>query len=162
MLSIIINIRCQSTETTSIIVMLKIFDCRWIRMETSNIQFFDTANRNMKYDFIGVVFTSNVSLKQPVVKVFLSCLVIILKRFLLKSKPLLSFVLTDLQTKWCYLCFHFIFEDTSDFCDFIIINILFNDWSCSEIFVCLKIIIWENRPHSRPMFWIYLLKSHFM
>ena len=42
----------------------------------------------MKYNFIVFTFTSNVSLKQPVVKIYFPCLENIFRPYVFKIKPL--------------------------------------------------------------------------
>ena len=81
MFSVIKQSICQATEYTIIIIVLKIFYCRGIKMEINQICFFGTSNGNMKYNFIGVVFTRNVSLKQHVVKSYSLVLKLVLIRF---------------------------------------------------------------------------------
>ena len=54
-----------------------------------------TSNGNMKYNFIGVVFTSNASLKMPVVKIFFSCIENGFKPVLFKKEHFFD----DLQIK---------------------------------------------------------------
>ena len=58
-------------------------------MEINQIGFFGTSNGNIKYNFIGVVFARNISLKQHVVKILISCLKISFKPVLFKIEILL-------------------------------------------------------------------------
>ena len=51
--------------------------------------FFGTSNGKMKYYFIGIVFTRNISLKQHVVKIIFSCLEISFQPVVFKKKILL-------------------------------------------------------------------------
>ena len=123
--------------------MLNIFYCRGIRIKTNQIEGFCTSNGNMKYNFIGVYFTRNVSLKHPMIKILLSSLGISFKLVLFKIKILL--ILCQLTFKFKYWSFFSFF--------------FFESVSASSMIVRLILKIWENNPCSRPTFWIDFLTS---
>ena len=101
-------------------------------------QVFSTSNVNMKYLFIGVVFTSNLSLKQPVVKILLYCLEISFMPFVFKIKPLFKSWWTNLKFKYLLLFSLFFFESVSS----------------SPITFHLILTLLENNPCSRKNWWI--------
>ena len=104
MFSGIIYRRFRVTETTIVLVMLNICDCRCIRISICLILFFGTYNGNMKYNFIRVVFTRNIFLKQYVVKIIFSCLEISFKPVLFKIKPLFWSCWLTFKFRYWLLC----------------------------------------------------------